>query len=140
MSPTPVVIENKPEDDSQMNQAAGDQVKQVNQKLAEMQIAESQNKGADNGKTEENKEENVDDEAGPSPKDNIEEEPLLCPNPRRFVMFPIEYEEIWYMYKKVIIFPNFLQKLMNLYDSMKLPSGLLKKSTCLETWMTGNTS
>lgn len=32
---------------------------------------------------------------------NLEaDEPLLKPNPRRFVLFPIEYPEIWKMYKK----------------------------------------
>jgi ribonucleoside-diphosphate reductase subunit M2 len=29
-----------------------------------------------------------------------EEEPLLKENPRRFVVFPIQYEDIWQMYKK----------------------------------------
>lgn len=29
-------------------------------------------------------------------------EPLLRDNPRRFVVFPIQYEDIWKMYKKVI--------------------------------------
>lgn len=29
-----------------------------------------------------------------------EDEPLLMSNPRRFVMFPIEYHDIWQMYKK----------------------------------------
>jgi hypothetical protein len=28
-------------------------------------------------------------------------EPLLRDNPRRFVVFPIEYQDIWDMYKKV---------------------------------------
>nr|CAG8611936.1 2588_t:CDS:2 [Entrophospora candida] len=28
------------------------------------------------------------------------DEPLLKPNPRRFVLFPIQYHEIWQMYKK----------------------------------------
>jgi ribonucleoside-diphosphate reductase subunit M2 len=28
-------------------------------------------------------------------------EPLLRDNPRRFVIFPIEYNDIWKMYKKV---------------------------------------
>lgn len=28
-------------------------------------------------------------------------EPLLQDNPRRFVIFPIEYTDIWKMYKKV---------------------------------------
>lgn len=28
-------------------------------------------------------------------------EPLLRDNPRRFVIFPIEYQDIWQMYKKV---------------------------------------
>ena len=31
---------------------------------------------------------------------NIEDEPLLKPNPHRFVLFPIEYHDIWRMYKK----------------------------------------
>ncbi|RIA99228.1 ribonucleoside-diphosphate reductase subunit [Glomus cerebriforme] len=31
---------------------------------------------------------------------NIEDEPLLKPNPRRFVLFPIQFHEIWQMYKK----------------------------------------
>lgn len=29
-----------------------------------------------------------------------EEEPLLKDNPRRFVIFPIQYHDIWQMYKK----------------------------------------
>lgn len=33
-------------------------------------------------------------------KPSIEEEPLLRENPRRFVVFPIEYHDIWQMYKK----------------------------------------
>lgn len=28
------------------------------------------------------------------------EEPLLKENPRRFVIFPIQYHDIWQMYKK----------------------------------------
>ena len=31
---------------------------------------------------------------------SIPEEPLLAPNPDRFYMFPIQYPEIWEMYKK----------------------------------------
>ena len=31
---------------------------------------------------------------------NIEDEPLLKPNPHRFVLFPIKYHDIWRMYKK----------------------------------------
>merc|ERR1719447_1122951 len=30
----------------------------------------------------------------------IKEEPLLRPNPRRFVVLPIQYPDIWQMYKK----------------------------------------
>jgi len=30
-------------------------------------------------------------------------EPLLRENPRRFVIFPIQYHDIWQMYKKVCI-------------------------------------
>ena len=33
-------------------------------------------------------------------KENIENEPLLRENPNRFVMFPIQYNDIWTMYKK----------------------------------------
>ncbi|KAG0006246.1 Ribonucleotide-diphosphate reductase (RNR), small subunit [Entomortierella chlamydospora] len=29
-----------------------------------------------------------------------QEEPLLMPNPRRFVLFPIKFHEVWQMYKK----------------------------------------
>lgn len=29
-----------------------------------------------------------------------QDEPLLRENPRRFVVFPIEYHDIWQMYKK----------------------------------------
>ncbi|RIB19790.1 ribonucleoside-diphosphate reductase subunit M2 [Gigaspora rosea] len=32
--------------------------------------------------------------------ENVEDEPLLKPNPRRFVLFPIQYHDIWQMYKK----------------------------------------
>lgn len=28
-------------------------------------------------------------------------EPLLRENPRRFVIFPIQYQDVWQMYKKV---------------------------------------
>ncbi|XP_053192878.1 ribonucleoside-diphosphate reductase subunit M2 [Scomber japonicus] len=31
---------------------------------------------------------------------SVEEEPLLKENPRRFVIFPIQYHDIWQMYKK----------------------------------------
>ncbi|XP_044910907.1 ribonucleoside-diphosphate reductase subunit M2 isoform X1 [Felis catus] len=31
---------------------------------------------------------------------SVEDEPLLRENPRRFVIFPIEYHDIWQMYKK----------------------------------------
>ncbi|KAH8032494.1 hypothetical protein HPB51_025947 [Rhipicephalus microplus] len=31
---------------------------------------------------------------------SVEDEPLLRENPRRFVVFPIQYEDIWRMYKK----------------------------------------
>lgn len=31
-------------------------------------------------------------------------EPLLKENPRRFVIFPIQYHDIWQMYKKVCIY------------------------------------
>lgn len=32
--------------------------------------------------------------------DSVKEEPLLRENPRRFVLFPIQYPDIWQMYKK----------------------------------------
>ncbi|XP_015265793.1 PREDICTED: ribonucleoside-diphosphate reductase subunit M2 [Gekko japonicus] len=34
------------------------------------------------------------------PSNNIQDEPLLQENPRRFVIFPIQYHDIWQMYKK----------------------------------------
>ncbi|XP_061602379.1 ribonucleoside-diphosphate reductase subunit M2-like [Cololabis saira] len=41
------------------------------------------------------------DGASPSPKKpSSSEEPLLKENPRRFVVFPIQYHDIWQMYKK----------------------------------------
>ena len=30
------------------------------------------------------------------------EEPLLCDNPRRFVVFPIQHDDFWRMYKKAV--------------------------------------
>lgn len=45
----------------------------------------------------------VEKKVQPSPvrrSTGVEDEPLLRENPRRFVMFPIEYEDIWRMYKK----------------------------------------
>ena len=33
--------------------------------------------------------------------DQVAFEPLLTPNPKRFVLFPIQYPDIWKMYKKV---------------------------------------
>lgn len=32
--------------------------------------------------------------------EQVEAEPLLKDNPRRFVIFPIQYHDIWQMYKK----------------------------------------
>ncbi|XP_072045435.1 ribonucleoside-diphosphate reductase subunit M2 B-like [Amphiura filiformis] len=32
--------------------------------------------------------------------ENLEDEPLLRENPRRFVVFPIQFQDIWMMYKK----------------------------------------
>lgn len=37
----------------------------------------------------------------PSYPFDTSKEPLLRDNPRRFVIFPIEYQDIWQMYKKV---------------------------------------
>lgn len=34
------------------------------------------------------------------PKFDTEDEPLLRENPRRFVLLPIQYKDIWEMYKK----------------------------------------
>lgn len=33
---------------------------------------------------------------------DISKEPILCPNPNRFVIFPIKYDQIWNMYKKAL--------------------------------------
>lgn len=42
-----------------------------------------------------------DSEAKPqTAKGNTRDEPLLAENPRRFVIFPIKYHDIWQMYKK----------------------------------------
>ena len=35
-------------------------------------------------------------------KELEKDEPLLQENPRRFVMFPIEYADIWKFYKKAV--------------------------------------
>jgi hypothetical protein len=39
----------------------------------------------------------------PSYQFDPSKEPLLRDNPRRFVVFPIEYPDIWQMYKKVCL-------------------------------------
>ncbi|XP_012679327.2 ribonucleoside-diphosphate reductase subunit M2 [Clupea harengus] len=41
-----------------------------------------------------------DSEPTKTTKASFEEEPLLKENPRRFVVFPIQYHDIWQMYKK----------------------------------------
>lgn len=33
---------------------------------------------------------------------DIQKEPLLKENPGRFVIFPIQYDDIWRMYKKAV--------------------------------------
>lgn len=35
-------------------------------------------------------------------KDDVNDEPLLCPNEGRFVILPIEYPDIWEYYKKAV--------------------------------------
>jgi ribonucleoside-diphosphate reductase subunit M2 len=35
-------------------------------------------------------------------EDSPDLEPLLTPNPKRFVLFPIQYEDIFHMYKKAV--------------------------------------
>lgn len=30
----------------------------------------------------------------------VSTDPLLAPNPHRFVLFPIKYQQVWEMYKK----------------------------------------
>ncbi|KAM3866133.1 ribonucleoside-diphosphate reductase subunit M2-like [Diretmus argenteus] len=42
----------------------------------------------------------ADSEPKPTQKSSTEEEPLLRDNPRRFVIFPIQYHDIWQIYKK----------------------------------------
>lgn len=39
-------------------------------------------------------------EKSPVKKQDVSDEPLLRENPRRFVIFPIEYQDVWQMYKK----------------------------------------
>lgn len=36
----------------------------------------------------------------PRKKQYVDEEPLLRENPNRFVVFPIQYHDVWAMYKK----------------------------------------
>ncbi|KAI9199804.1 ribonucleotide reductase small subunit [Polychytrium aggregatum] len=36
----------------------------------------------------------------PAASKNTQDEPILRPNPKRFVLFPIQYNEVWQMYKK----------------------------------------
>ena len=42
----------------------------------------------------------TENEASAQSPDDLEIEPLLRPNPQRFVIFPIQYQDIWQMYKK----------------------------------------
>lgn len=49
----------------------------------------------------------------PTMEFNPELEPLLRENPRRFVVFPIQYKDIWDMYKKV----SYLQWLIDFFSS-----------------------
>ena len=35
----------------------------------------------------------------------VSTDPLLAPNPNRFVLFPIKYHEVWEMYKKHEVLP-----------------------------------
>lgn len=44
----------------------------------------------------------------PTMEFNPELEPLLRDNPNRFVIFPIQYKDIWDMYKKVMYFILFV--------------------------------
>lgn len=52
-----------------------------------------------------------DEDAVPEKKEKLDIfdpqlEPLLRDNPRRFVIFPIQYQDIWKMYKKVLTLNN----------------------------------
>ena len=38
----------------------------------------------------------------------VSTDPLLAPNPNRFVLFPIKYHEVWEMYKKHEVLPPLL--------------------------------
>lgn len=42
------------------------------------------------------------EEAARRLKEMEKDEPLLQENPRRFVMFPIQYSDIWEFYKKAV--------------------------------------
>lgn len=42
----------------------------------------------------------IDSSSGDATYDEKRDEPLLRENPRRFVLFPIQYNDIWQMYKK----------------------------------------
>lgn len=59
-------------------------------------------------------------------------EPLLKENPRRFVIFPIQYHDIWQMYKKVsgskfAFVGNIRQCFITLSTRRRHPSGQWKK-------------
>lgn len=55
---------------------------------------------ADNDEKNSNKVTSLADKA-PTYEFDPAKEPLLRDNPRRFVIFPIQYPDIWKMYKKV---------------------------------------
>lgn len=60
--------------------------------------------------------------AAPRPE---EDEPLLKENPRRFVLFPIQYHEIWQMYKKAeVSLPSRLRALaLRFLSAARVPFG-----------------
>ncbi|XP_076462502.1 ribonucleoside-diphosphate reductase small chain-like [Babylonia areolata] len=60
-------------------------------------LGESQKQNIQNGTSSPRK---ILTKDNPKPTEPSEEEPLLKENPRRFVVFPIEYHDIWKMYKK----------------------------------------
>lgn len=65
-------------------------------------------------------------------------EPLLKDNPRRFVIFPIQYPDIWQMYKKVrsVLFDISDSLMTNIFRQRHL-SGRQRKLIFPRTWQTG---
>lgn len=52
---------------------------------------------------------------------NVQDEPLLKENPRRFVILPIQYQDIWEMYKKAEGIVYFIHQWVCLFKNFSDP-------------------